>query len=101
MYFYLLYKNLPSDKLFKVFIIRLLLDFVAGIKFLTEGGYKDLFAVVKAHFSFYFSIRKNYFKRKNISHRKVSEMYDGNIVWDHYIRKKKIFSELNPDLFKK
>lgn len=99
--FYLLYKNLPSDELLKVFIIRLLLDFVAGIKFLTEGGYKDLFAVVKAHFSFYFSIRKNYFKRKSISHTKVSEIYNGNIVWEHYIRKKKLFSELNPDLFKK
>ena len=99
--FYLLYKNLPSDKLFKVFIIRLLLDFVAGIKFLTEGGYKDLFAVVKAHFSFYFSLKKNYKKRKSISHTKVSEMYNGNIVWEHYIRKKKLFSELSPDLFKK
>lgn len=99
--FYLLYKNLPSDKLFKVFIIRLLLDFVAGIKFLTEGGYKDLFAVVKAHFSFYFSLKKNYKKRKSISHTKVSEMYNGNIVWEHYIRKKKLFSELSPELFKK
>lgn len=99
--FYLLYKNLPSDKLFKVFIIRLLLDFVAGIKFLTEGGYKDLFAVVKAHFSFYFSIKKNFKKRKSISQKNVTEMYNGNIVWEHYIRKKKLFSELNPDLFKK
>ena len=99
--FYLLYKNLPSDKLFKVFIIRLLLDFVAGIKFLTEGGYKDLFAVVKAHFSFYFSIKKNFKKRKSISQKNVTEMYNGNIVWEHYIRKKKIFSELNPELFKK
>lgn len=99
--FYLLYKNLPSDKLLKVFIIRLLLDFVAGIKFLTEGGYKDLFAVVKAHFSFYFSIKKNFKKRKSISQTKVSEMYNGNIVWDHYIRKKKLFSELSPELFKK
>ena len=99
--FYLLYKNLPSDKLLKVFIIRLLLDFVAGIKFLTEGGYKDLFAVVKAHFSFYFSIKKNFKKRKSISQKNVTEMYNGNIVWEHYIRKKKIFSELNPELFKK
>ncbi len=99
--FYLLYKNLPSDRLFKVFTLRLLLDFVAGIKFLTEGGFKDLGAVVKAHFSFYFSIRQNHKKRKNITQKNVSKIYNSNIVWDHYIRKIQLFSKLKIDLFTK
>lgn len=99
--FYLLYKNLPSDRLLKVFTLRLLLDFVAGMKFLSEGGLKDVTAVINAHFSFYFSLRKNYMKRKGISQKKVSEIYNSNIVWEHYVRKKQLFSELDKDLFTK
>lgn len=99
--FYLLYKNLPSNRLLKVFSLRLMLDFVAGVKFLTEGGFSDLKAVVRAHFSFYVSLRKNYKKRKNIHHKTVSQMYNRNIVWEYYIRKKQTFSQLHNDRFTK
>ncbi len=99
--FYLLYKNLPLNKLFIVFTIRLLLDFVAAIKFLTEGGFNDLLAVIKAHFSFYASLRRNYKKRNSINHKEVSEIYKNNIVWEYYIRGKKLFKELNPEKFTK
>jgi GT2 family glycosyltransferase len=99
--FYLLYKNLPSERLLKVFTLRLLLDFVAGLKFLSEGGFKDLGAVVKAHFSFYLSLRQNYKKRKNINQKNVSNIYNSNIVWEHYVRKKQLFSQLKTELFTK
>lgn len=99
--FYLLYKNLPSDRLLPVFALRLLLDFVAAMKFLSEGGFKDLKAVVHAHLSFYVSIWKNYQKRKNIHHKHVTKMYNNNIVWEYYVRKKMLYSELNQDKFTK
>ena len=97
--FFLLFKNLPNDRLLKVFIFRLLLDSIAGIKFLSEGGFKDLFAVVRAHFSFYASFSKNIKKRKSIQPQKVSQIYMHNIVWEHYIANKKLFSELKKEDF--
>lgn len=97
--FFLLLKNLPSDILFKVFIYRLLLDFVAGFKFLFEGGFKDFYAVIHAHLSFYASFNKNLKKRKNIHHKHVSKIYMRNIVWEYYIEKKSIFSKLKEEDF--
>ncbi len=97
--FFLLLKNLPSNRLLKVFIIRLLLDFVAGIKFLAEGGFKDFWAVIRAHLSFYVAMKKNLKKRKNIHHKAVSKIYNQNIVWDFYINKKRKFTELKKEDF--
>ncbi len=97
--FYLLYKNLPSDRIWKVIIARLFLDGLAGIKFLTEGHYKDTLAVIKAHFAFYSGLGKLRRKRKNIKQTKVSKIYNGNIVIDRYLKGKKYFSELAPDKF--
>ena len=99
--FYLLFKNLVPARFYPVFFVRLILDGVAGIKFLAEGSYKDSFAVVKAHFHFYNSIAKNRKKRKIIKQTKVSQIYDGLIVFDHYLRKIDKFSQLEKNKFKK
>jgi len=97
--FVLLYKNLPADRLFKVFIARLFLDGVAAVKFLLQGGVKDFFAVIKAHFYFYrhfSSLRK---KRQSLQQHHVSGIYNGNIAFDHYLWRKKKYSDLSPDQF--
>lgn len=99
--FSLLYKNLPSEILIKVFIIRLLLDGVAGFKFMLEGGFKDMYAVIRAHFYFYRNIGKLKAKRKKLKQQKVSHIYEGNIVVDHYLLRKKRFSQLKKELFSK
>lgn len=92
--FSLLYKNLPSNRMFQVFTIRLLLDGVAGIKFLLEGGFADFTAVIKAHFYFYRNIPKLNRKRKLLKQNKVSQVYEGNIVVQHYLKRKKKYSDL-------
>jgi len=97
--FTLLYKNLPSHRLFFVFLVRLPLDGIASIKFLFDGGFKDFIAVAKAHFSFYFSIPKHYKKRKIIQPRKVKDMYMKNIVMEYFLKKKKTFIELQQNKF--
>jgi len=99
--FFLLYKNLPSGKLFPVFFVRFFLDGLAGMKFLFEGDFKDVFAVTKAHFSFYFSIGKLRKKRKLIKHSDVSCIYRKSIVFEHYINKKNSFVQLNTKYFSK
>jgi GT2 family glycosyltransferase len=100
--FFLLFKNLPSDKLTIVIIPRLFLDGVAAIKFLVEGDFKDVWAVARAHFAFYFSFTKSRKKRKSLPKQTtVSCIYQGNIVVEHYLNHKKLFSELKSSKFSK
>jgi len=99
--FSLLYKNLPKNQLFKVFIVRLLLDGVAGLKFLVQGGFADTLAVIKAHFYFYKHHGELRKKRSKLKHNEVGEIYNRNIVFDHYILRKKKFSDLNQNSFTK
>jgi GT2 family glycosyltransferase len=99
--FFLLYKNLPSNRLFPVFFVRLFLDGIAGVKFLFEGDFKDVMAVTRAHFSFYCSLRKLNRKRKQIKHSEVSCIYKRSIVFDHYINKKKSFQQIDKQDFTK
>ncbi len=97
--FSLLYKNLPDNQLAKVFVIRLLLDGVAGLKFLLQGGFADTIAVLRAHFYFYKHYGKLREKRRQLKQQKVSKIYSGNIVFEHYILRKTKFSELNKENF--
>ena len=93
--FSLLYKNLPSDKLLWVFIVRLFLDGIAGLKFLLQGGFSDTIAVIRAHFYFYKNIAVLKEKRKTLNHIQVSGIYKRNIVFQHYILKNNKFSNLD------
>ena len=97
--FMLLYKNLPSRLLFKVFAIRLLLDGVAAFKFLIQAGFKDFWAVAHAHISFYASLPSLYRKRKQLKHGSMKMMYKKNVVVEYYLRGKKHFSQLDPNKF--
>ncbi len=95
----MLYKNLRREQVYPVFIKRFFLDLAASFKFLIDGGFKDFVAVSRAHFGFYFSYRKNRVKRAKIQHRHVSHIYQGNIVFDHFMKRLKRFSHLNPEKF--
>jgi GT2 family glycosyltransferase len=95
----LLYKNLPGNLLLEVFAKRLVLDGIAATKFLITAGFKDFFAVSKAHFSFYKSMRKTSLKRNKIKQRQVKNIYQKNIVFEYYLRGKKKFSALDPGQF--
>lgn len=97
--FFLLFKNLPDDRLVKVFAVRLLLDGIAAIKFLFQAGFKDFWAVTRAHFSCYRSFNKLRRKRRLLKHGSMSGVYSKNIVVEYYLRGKDYFSKLNPDRF--
>ena len=65
-----LYTIFKNDSLFNLFWkipIRLVLDGIAGIKFLFEGNLKSTLAIIKAHFSFYGHLFKLIGKRRHIS----------------------------------
>lgn len=95
----LLYKNLPSHRLIKVFVARFFLDIIASGKFLLEGHFSDFIAVIRAYISFYGSAGKQRKKRKALDQKKATEIYRGNIALEYFIRRKKRFTQLNPGKF--
>jgi hypothetical protein len=99
--FCLIYKNIPKNRLFSTFLLRFILDGIAAIKFLLDGGYKDLTAVFKAHMYFYKNIPKLRKKRKALKQKQVSGIYKKNIAFEHFIRGKKTFKELDKNKFSK
>jgi len=54
-----LHKNLPKNKRFIVILQRLLLDGLAGFKFLFSGKPNHAWAIIRAHFSFYGAVKQN------------------------------------------
>jgi len=61
----MLLKNLPSDKLFPVILLRLVLDGIAGLMYLLKLKPGHTRAIVKAHFSFYKMFKKYYKQRSD------------------------------------
>ena len=97
-------KNHPSPFLFFKIIFRLKLDGVAAFKFLFDGQPKHFLAVLRAHFAYYGWLPKTLRKRKQAKQHpdfkfNTTQMYNGNVVLEHFIRKKNKFSELNDSSF--
>lgn len=95
----LLYKNLPSNRVFWVLAYRILLDWVAAVKFLLGGGFADFWAVIRAHFAFYRRRRSIKEARKATPRHQVSQMYLRNIVFENYLKGKRCYSDLDPEKF--
>jgi len=89
----MLTKNLPKGKLFSIIFTRLCLDGIAGVQFLFQGKFKHCFAILKAHFEFYHLISRNKKKRNTV--QKTDYYYTKSIVWSYFVKKKKLFSEIN------
>lgn len=89
----MLTKNLPQKSLFKVLFIRMLLDGVAGAKFVFSGQFAHCWAIIYAHFSFYRLFFKNYKKRE----KNQMEIYfkTQSIVYGYYVKGGTVFVNLN------
>lgn len=90
----MLLKNLPKSALPLIFI-RLLLDGVAGVKYLFEGKPNHCLAIIKAHFSFYYRIPKILYNRSQIKRIDNSVKYPKSILFSYYFKKVKTFSRLD------
>ncbi|MBQ4821947.1 glycosyltransferase family 2 protein [Aquimarina sp. MMG016] len=92
---YLLLKNVSGNKVWFILIIRMILDGIAGAKFIFEGRFSHFVAIIKAHFSFYYNFPKFIKKRKKTSGKKKYYVIS-SVVWQYYILKKKLFNQLTP-----
>lgn len=94
-----LVKNDKSSTLWPKVAYRLILDGIAGLKFLIEGQPLHCLAVIRAHFSFYKRLnqllkKRNMMRKKdNFKHSK-SCIYHRAIIWSYFIQRKKKFSDL-------
>ncbi|EKT3964376.1 glycosyltransferase family 2 protein [Flavobacterium psychrophilum] len=86
---WMLAKNLPKNKLFPVLFIRMCLDAIAAIRFLTKGKFKHFWAVLESHFYLYYFLLKFLGKRNT----NQSERYykTKSIVYLYFIKNIKLF----------
>lgn len=86
---YTLTKNTDSKLFLRVFA-RMVLDGIAGLRFLVQLKPKHFFAILKAHFSFYKTLSLLLRKRKSLVKRK-NYFKIRSIVWHYFIKKKTQF----------
>ncbi|SEQ38241.1 hypothetical protein SAMN05421824_1498 [Hyunsoonleella jejuensis] len=87
-----LVKNARGNTFFLVFV-RLMLDAIAGIKFLVELKPKHFIAIIKAHFSFYAHLPYLIVKRKAIGN-KIKYYRKTSIVWQYFVNRKRFYKSL-------
>ncbi|ETN95587.1 glycosyltransferase family 2 protein [Zhouia amylolytica] len=93
---YSLTKNLPLKKVIPLVLIRLVLDGVAAMRFLFQFKFQHLFAIFKAHLSYYWNLRKMSKKRQQLDEYKKYYVCT-SIVWSYFVRKRKHYSSLVKD----
>jgi len=86
---YTLAKNLPSKKLIPIIFIRMVLDGIAGVRFLCKGQRKHLWSILKAHGHFYLNLPKMI--RKRDTQQNNDYYHQQSIVWSYFIKQQKQF----------
>ena len=90
---FLLLKNIEPGQVYFILLIRMVLDGIAGIKFIFEGKFNHFFAILEAHSSFYKHYGRMSKKRpKEFIFRKYYKI--PSIVFAHYLQGKNKFHEL-------
>ena len=86
-------KNVPKKWFLWVVLSRLILDGIAGLKFILEFRPIHTLAILKAHFSFYKNFYRFLKKRKKLQ-KKSTYYIHISIVWLYFILGKKKFRDL-------
>lgn len=89
-------KNLPRGKALSIILVRLLLDGVAGVRFIFQFKFSHCFAIFRAHLSFYRQFRTMNRKREKANF--ILKYYTTkSIVWSHFVHHVKKFNVLVKD----
>lgn len=89
----ILLKNRKGSSVWLLILIRLVLDGIAGIKFLLKGKTNHFTAILKAHLSFYKFLPKYLKKRKRWA-SSYSYAYTTSIVLQYFIKKRDTFQKI-------
>ncbi len=95
---YLLIKNESGKTLVFSILWRMVLDGIAGLRFLTQGHVKHFWAIIRGHFTFYGNFRKFSRKRKELKKRVVNyshpEILNRSIVYAFFVKGCKTYNTL-------
>ena len=90
---FMLVKNLPKEKMRKIVLQRMVLDGIAGLKFLFQGDLRHFLAVLKAHSDFYVNFSK--MTKKRIEKSSKFTYFDvKSIVFEYFALKKTTYKKL-------
>lgn len=91
----MLYKNLPSQRLFTTLLLRWLLDMMAASQMLLTGKPKNAWAVIRARFAFWRLVPSYKEKRQENLHKMIvslpTTMQPFSILWQYYIQGRHTF----------
>jgi riboflavin kinase/FMN adenylyltransferase len=102
---YSLVKNEAFFRLIWILPLRLVLDGVAGLLFLSQGKWPHIKAIIDAHWTFFPRLPKLW-QQRQVLRAKIRQIrqdeapnlstgrYSRSIVWDYYVRGRKQFSQL-------
>jgi len=94
---FMLYKNWPADGwLWGKFLLRLILDGVSSLLFLKVGQWRDVLAIIRAHFSFYGRLPQLHRQRKSLLQQQKANvaLYPRSIVWAYFMKGRKTFDAI-------
>jgi GT2 family glycosyltransferase len=94
---FMLYKNWPADgRLWGKFLLRLIMDGVSSLLFLKVGQWRDVLAIIRAHFAFYGQLPQLHKQRKLLlsEQKKAVSLYPKSIVWAYFVKGKKTFNAM-------
>lgn len=97
----MIHKNQPRF-LWYVLFRRLMIDGLAGANFFVRGQFKQVGAILRAHFAFYGmlgSSRRERKKWKSLPNEAQIGKYTGSILWAKYAQGVKKFGDLNQRRF--
>ena len=93
---WMLIKNLPISSLLWRLPLRMLVDYLAVLKFISEGAFKSAFAIIRAHFDVEWSLKRT-LKKRTPNQKKLTKMrgvYNKSLVWAYFVKGHKRFSDL-------
>lgn len=95
---FLLIKHTSAGGLLWKLPIRIALDWIAALKSVLSGNLSDSVAIFRAHlhviFGFGNLLKKRTQLQKQLRNFKVKHQYPKSLVWDYFIRNKRLFTEL-------
>jgi len=100
---FMLYKNLPTEGMYRTIITRMLLDGLSVVMYLLQFKFRFAWAVPRAHFDFYKNVKTLRRKRDLLQcvrkMDKHAEQYKHSIVAEYYLRRVRCFSQLKKEMF--
>ena len=94
---FMLYKNWPADGwLWGKIGLRLVLDGLSSLLFLKVGQWRDVVAILRAHFAFYGQLPHLHRQRKALQQTQTTDavLFPRSVVWQYFVEGKKTFGEI-------